>query len=71
MIVLIYRYILMQVPSLMSLGNNYSGPGPNYPNQQNFSSGRFSDRPARHPIKNQRPQPYNKVSDFMQYATLL
>lgn len=55
----------------MSLGNNYSGPGPNYPNQQNFSSGRFSDRPARHPIKNQRPQPYNKVSDFMQYATLL
>lgn len=49
----------------MSLGNNYSGPGSNYPNQQNYSSGRFSDRPARHPIKNQRPQPYNKVSDFM------
>ncbi|KMQ93989.1 zinc finger protein [Lasius niger] len=51
-----------QVPSLMSLGNNYSGPGPNYPNQQNYSSGRFSDRPARHPAKNQRPQPYNKTA---------
>lgn len=54
----------MQVPSLMSLGNNYSGPGPNYANQQNYSSGRFNDRSARHPMKNQRPQPYNKVSDF-------
>ncbi|XP_029667461.1 zinc finger protein on ecdysone puffs [Formica exsecta] len=52
-----------QVPSLMSLGNNYSGPGSNYPNQQNYSSGRFSDRPARHPIKNQRPQPYNKMGN--------
>lgn len=60
----INRSISKQVPSLMSLGNNYSGPGPNYPNQQNYSSGRFNDRPARHPIKNQRPQPYNKVSDF-------
>ncbi|XP_011703945.1 PREDICTED: zinc finger protein on ecdysone puffs isoform X2 [Wasmannia auropunctata] len=52
-----------QVPSLMSLGNNYSGPGPNYPNQQNYSSGRFNDRPARHPMKNQRPQPYNKMGN--------
>ncbi|XP_011168417.2 zinc finger protein on ecdysone puffs isoform X2 [Solenopsis invicta] len=52
-----------QVPSLMSLGNNYSGPGPNYPNQQNYSSGRFNDRPARHPLKNQRPQPYNKMGN--------
>ncbi|XP_043497260.1 zinc finger protein on ecdysone puffs [Polistes fuscatus] len=47
-----------QVPSLLSLGNNFSGPGPNFPNQQNFSSGRFNDRPVRHPVKNQRPQPY-------------
>ncbi|XP_076248142.1 protein on ecdysone puffs [Calliopsis andreniformis] len=47
-----------QVPSLLSLGNNFSGPGPNFPNQQNFSSGRFNDRPVRHPMKNQRPQPY-------------
>ncbi|XP_071555506.1 uncharacterized protein Pep isoform X1 [Temnothorax nylanderi] len=52
-----------QVPSLMSLGNNYSGPGPNYPNQQNYSSGRFNDRVARHPMKNQRPQPYNKMGN--------
>ncbi|KAG5348141.1 PEP protein, partial [Acromyrmex charruanus] len=54
-----------QVPSLMSLGNNYSGPGPNYPTQQNYSSGRFgsNDRPARHPMKNQRPQPYNKMGN--------
>ncbi|XP_011350658.1 zinc finger protein on ecdysone puffs isoform X2 [Ooceraea biroi] len=47
-----------QVPSLMSLGNNYSGPGSNYPNQQNYSSGRFNDRTTRHPLKNTRPQPY-------------
>ncbi|KAL0100834.1 hypothetical protein PUN28_019310 [Cardiocondyla obscurior] len=52
-----------QVPSLMSLGNNYSGPGPNYPNQQNYSSGRFNDRSTRHPMKNQRPQPYNKMGN--------
>ncbi|XP_018392387.1 PREDICTED: zinc finger protein on ecdysone puffs isoform X1 [Cyphomyrmex costatus] len=52
-----------QVPSLMSLGNNYSGPGPNYPNQQNYSSGRFNDRPVRHSMKNQRPQPYNKMGN--------
>ncbi|XP_014478148.1 PREDICTED: zinc finger protein on ecdysone puffs [Dinoponera quadriceps] len=52
-----------QVPSLMSLGNNFSGPGPNYSNQQNFSSGRFNDRPARHGLKNQRQQPYNKMGN--------
>ncbi|KOX69368.1 hypothetical protein WN51_05531 [Melipona quadrifasciata] len=52
-----------QVPSLLSLGNNFSGPGPNFPNQQNFSSGRFNDRPVRHPMKNQRPQPYNKMGN--------
>ncbi|XP_012233540.1 zinc finger protein on ecdysone puffs [Linepithema humile] len=52
-----------QVPSLMSLGNNYSGPGPNYPNQQNYSPRRFSERPVRHPMKNQRPQPYNKMGN--------
>ncbi|XP_076675727.1 protein on ecdysone puffs isoform X3 [Andrena cerasifolii] len=52
-----------QVPSLLSLGNNFSGPGPNFQNQQNFSSGRFNDRPVRHPMKNQRPQPYNKMGN--------
>ncbi|XP_068982374.1 zinc finger protein on ecdysone puffs isoform X1 [Bombus flavifrons] len=52
-----------QVPSLLSLGNNFSGPGPNFPNQQQFSSGRFNDRPVRHPMKNQRPQPYNKMGN--------
>ncbi|XP_076286290.1 protein on ecdysone puffs isoform X1 [Lasioglossum baleicum] len=52
-----------QVPSLLSLGNNFSGPGPNFPNQQNFQSGRFNDRPIRHPMKNQRPQPYNKMGN--------
>ncbi|XP_032676926.1 zinc finger protein on ecdysone puffs [Odontomachus brunneus] len=52
-----------QVPSLMSLGNNFSGPGPNYSNQQSFSSGRFNDRPARHNLKNQRQQPYNKMGN--------
>ncbi|XP_076764468.1 protein on ecdysone puffs isoform X2 [Xylocopa sonorina] len=52
-----------QVPSLLSLGNNFSGPGPNFPNQQNFSSGRFNDRPVRHPMKNQRAQPYNKMGN--------
>ncbi|XP_076171007.1 protein on ecdysone puffs isoform X2 [Ptiloglossa arizonensis] len=52
-----------QVPSLLSLGNNFSGPGPNFSNQQNFQSGRFNDRPVRHPMKNQRPQPYNKMGN--------
>jgi len=61
----------MQVPSLMSLGNNYSGPGPNYPNQQNYSSGRFNDRSVRHPMKNQRPQPYNKVSNCDRMKAML
>ncbi|RLU15262.1 hypothetical protein DMN91_012256 [Ooceraea biroi] len=49
-----------QVPSLMSFGNNYSGPGSNYPSQQNYSSGRFNDRTTRHPLKNTRPQPYKR-----------
>ncbi|XP_031826369.1 protein on ecdysone puffs isoform X2 [Nomia melanderi] len=55
--------VQQQVPSLLSLGNNFSGPGPNFPNQQNFQSGRFNDRPVRHPMKNQRPQPYNKMGN--------
>ncbi|KAI4484612.1 hypothetical protein M0804_007178 [Polistes exclamans] len=57
-----------QVPSLLSLGNNFSGPGPNFPNQQNFSSGRFNDRPVRHPVKNQRPQPY-KVCNYSVFCS--
>ncbi|XP_003427391.1 zinc finger protein on ecdysone puffs isoform X2 [Nasonia vitripennis] len=48
-----------QVPSLLSLGNNYSGPGPNFNNQQNYNQGRFNDRTGRQNIKPQRPQPYN------------
>ncbi|XP_043249040.1 zinc finger protein on ecdysone puffs isoform X2 [Colletes gigas] len=52
-----------QVPSLLSLGNNFSGSGPNFSNQQSFQSGRFNDRPVRHPMKNQRPQPYNKMGN--------
>lgn len=52
-----------QVPSLLSLGNNFSGPGPNFPNQQNFPLVHFNDRPVRHPVKNQRPQPFNKMGN--------
>ncbi|XP_015429920.1 PREDICTED: zinc finger protein on ecdysone puffs isoform X2 [Dufourea novaeangliae] len=55
--------VQQQVPSLLSLGNNFSGPGPNFSNQQNFQSGRFNDRPVRHPMKNQRTQPYNKMGN--------
>ena len=54
---------LKKVPSLLSLGNNMNGPGGNFGGQPNFgpSGGRFNDRAMRHPMKNQRPQPYNKV----------
>ncbi|XP_015598226.1 zinc finger protein on ecdysone puffs isoform X2 [Cephus cinctus] len=52
-----------QVPSLLSLGNNFGGPGPNFHGQQNYSPGRYNDRPMRHPMKNNRPQPYNKMGN--------
>ncbi|XP_011502532.1 PREDICTED: zinc finger protein on ecdysone puffs [Ceratosolen solmsi marchali] len=52
-----------KVPSLLSLSNNYSGPGPNFSNQQSFNQGRFNDRAGRHNIKNQRLQPYNKMGN--------
>ncbi|KAK0177643.1 hypothetical protein PV328_001677 [Microctonus aethiopoides] len=52
-----------QVPSLLSLGNNMNGPGSNFRGQQNFSTGRFNDRPMRPNMKNQRQQPYNKMGN--------
>ncbi|XP_014210080.1 zinc finger protein on ecdysone puffs [Copidosoma floridanum] len=52
-----------QVPSLLSLGNNFSGPSPNFSNQQNFNQNRFVDRNIRPNMKNQRVQPYNKMGN--------
>ncbi|KAL7307053.1 hypothetical protein TKK_0000794 [Trichogramma kaykai] len=51
-----------QVPSLLSLGNNFNAPNSNYNNQQNYNQGRF-DRIGRQNMKNQRPQPYNKMGN--------
>lgn len=59
------------MPSLLSLGNNYSGPGPNYNNQQSYQQGRYNDRPARQNMKNQRPQPYNKVCLKVNQTTVI
>ncbi|XP_015520511.1 zinc finger protein on ecdysone puffs [Neodiprion pinetum] len=47
-----------QVPSLLSLGNNFGGPGPNFRGQQPFGPGRFNDRPMRRPMENRRSEPY-------------
>lgn len=68
---LIKKKNTLQVPSLLSLGNSF-GPGNNY-NQQNYQSNRYPPDRAQvrghsgpgGPMKNQRPQPYNKVQKIL------